>query len=183
MGDLKHTIRVKPGKVVKASDLNHNAGNTPTLVTGGGRNKVRKFGDRIVISEEADTRRLKPTNVRRFVVDTVETDFLYCYTWDGTTQGTELIAVALPYLLRRTPFDGLTRSTYTYAYTNNIERVSTADDDTEETQQITPAYIAGDEILAVRYIKGNTVAYDDYDALISWEDMNTDGRQWAKVTT
>ncbi len=88
----------------------------------------------------------RPT-VQRFRVVSVGLDVLVCNTWDGTTSGAEAVDVALPYLLRRTPFDGGTRDGVSYVYTSNTERSAT-DGINNETQIITPAFVAGDEVWA-----------------------------------
>jgi len=94
--------------------------------------------------------------------------------------------IAVPYLLRRTPFDGLSRNAISYTYTSDTERTATDADDDTESQQITPDYVAGDIIYAVRAPQGGTGvtitnAAGDTVAL-EWLDLNADGRAWAQVT-
>ena len=126
---------------------------------------------------------VKPTaspqsNVRQFEVVGVRTDYLICNAFDGTNAGAEF-AVAMPYLLRRTPFDGSSRNGISYDYTSATARTATQDT-TTETQVIVPSYVAGDIIYGVKGVIGGTDTYDADDAAVEWLDMNVDGRAWAK---
>lgn len=117
--------------------------------------------------------------IRRFRVVSVETDYLYCNTWDGVTQGDVAVKVVLPYLLRRTPFDGYTRNGITYTYTSDTEREADDGSDTE-TQVIVPSYVVDDEIYAVRNVTGTSGVRDSDNVPVDWLDLNVDGRAWAK---
>jgi hypothetical protein len=102
-------------------------------------------------------------------------DWLKVLTWNGADEGTDLIYVAKPYLLRRS------RATWygiTYTYTTDSERTATKGVDTE-TQVIVPAYVADDVLYIVRPY-GGTDTVDDDDQPIVWLDLNVDGRAWAK---
>lgn len=92
------------------------------------------------------------------------------------------VLVAKPYLLRRTPFDGLTRDGIEYTYSSASARI--ADDGDEENQVIVPSYVAGDVIYALRGIEDGVLltvqSGDDAGADLNWIDMNLDGREWAK---
>ena len=104
-------------------------------------------------------------------------------TNDVSTEPT--VFIAKPYLLRRTPFDGLTRNDITYAYDSDTQRVATDADDDTETQQVVPSYVAGDVVFAVRDFSGGTGAWTaptNADPVeVVWQDLNVDGRAWAKV--
>ena len=118
-------------------------------------------------------------------------DYLVCSGYDPyeDEQLTE-VAVAKPYLLRRSPFDGQTIAfrdlTVTYAYSAvKGVRTATAIVDGEvvtETQRITPDYFSGDVILGARVQKGaaeDHVGADDLDGNpIKWLDLGT--RAWAE---
>ncbi len=114
--------------------------------------------------------------LQRFRVVNMNTaDVVTCHTWDGTTEGVQLINIALPYLLRRTPFDGQTRDGVSYTYTSNVER-SASDGVDNETQVIVPGYVDNDEIWAT----GTNVIIGGVGvAGVVWLDLNLDGRAWA----
>jgi len=84
--------------------------------------------------------------------------------------------VAKPYEIRRTPFDGITISGITYTYVSNSERDATDGVDTE-TQFITPSYVVGNEIYAVK-VQGDTGVNDPTPVPIIYIEMNQ-GRAWA----
>lgn len=98
-------------------------------------------------------------------------DYLTCEDADSNT-----VYVAKPYELRRTPFDGETIGGVTYTYTSASEREATDGVDTE-TQFITPAYVVGAEIFAIK-VQGNTGVQTAEPADILYIEMNQ-GRAWA----
>ena len=115
----------------------------------------------------------RPTH-QRFRIKAVGIDVLVCREWDGTTEGTVDVNVALPYILQRTPFDGQVIGGITYTYTNNFTRTAT-DGSTVETQKITPDYLINEEIVAVAVatiIGGVNVSNVDWAA-------PADGHSWA----
>jgi hypothetical protein len=81
--------------------------------------------------------------------------------------------VAKPYELRTDPWDGNTIGGIAYSYNSPSERVA----DGEETQFITPSYIAGAEIYAIKP-KGGTGLQDGDTNDIIWLEVNQ-GRAWA----
>lgn len=117
-------------------------------------------------------------------------DYLRCKTWDGTTMGTEVIAVARPPLLQQTRFDGFLIDGYAYSYDGPNFRIKTRESDGKSEQQvIVPAYAneTGSDVHQIIYaIRAPTglVESDDVgpidDAIIQWVDLNVDGRAWAK---
>ena len=118
------------------------------------------------------------------LVKSVEIDHLTCHKFDFITEGTEDILVALPYLLRRTPFDGVTIDAITFTYASNIER-SLTDGSTTEVQVITPRYrgeigsYVGDVIFVKSGIlKGTGVTVATVP--LKFLDGNDDGREWAR---
>jgi hypothetical protein len=83
--------------------------------------------------------------------------------------------VAKPYELRTDPWDGNTIGGIAYSYTSPSERVA----DSTETQYITPSYITGGEIYAIKPQGGtgiNDGASPPTD--IIWLELNQ-GRAWA----
>jgi len=106
-------------------------------------------------------------------------DYIVCRTWNGTTEGTKDILVALPYLLQRTPFHGQTRNGVTYGYITNRRR--TANNGTEVlTEGVTPSYVLSDEIWAVLAGSGGSgVVEEGTGKPARWLDKNRDGRAWA----
>lgn len=123
--------------------------------------------------------------VRRFVVVEERSDYLVCRRSGGdaaVNTEDQHTYVAKPYLLRQTPFNGLSRNSISYAYTATGERTATDAEDNTESQVIVPSYVVGDEILAARGILGGTGVFGgaDSDLALEWVDLNADGRAWAK---
>jgi hypothetical protein len=89
------------------------------------------------------------------------------------------VQVAKPYLLRRSSFDGLSVEGVTYAYSDSNTRVASddAEEEEDETQEITPSYYAGEKLTAIAHGTGVTTALGE----LQWEDLNTAGRCWAVV--
>lgn len=138
--------------------------------------------------------RLKRTGacVARFRVKSVQDDYITCRTWDGTTEGTTDVKVAKPYTLRKTPLHGKTLTingnVLAFNYTGVSTRIVTKGTATQ-TQIIVPGYIAtgtgygGHEIWAVIGIgRGTGVVLNPgaNEERIVWQDLNLDGRYWAK---
>lgn len=105
---------------------------------------------------------------------------IICRTWDGSTEGTEDVLIAKPYLLRRTPFDGETRGFVTYAYNSDITRTAWDDPEDIDNQVISPAYVINDIIYATRSIEGGTAVTVTAET-IEWLDINADGRVWERT--
>jgi len=127
-----------------------------------------------------------PIQMQVFVIPTTTTDYIWCYRWDGTEQTGEAVRVAVPYLLRSTPFDGHTRNGITYDYdftASPIERTATNVGAETEDQVIVPSFQVDDIIYAIASIDGGTdVRADLGDG--TYEDvtylMLADGRAWSK---
>lgn len=102
------------------------------------------------------------------------------------------VYVAKARLLQRTPFDGKTvtlrRTPVAYSYSNAEfgGRTASPTGSPSEYQVITPPYFQGD-IITARGVLATGYKTQDPDVVpegmtyyyISWEDMNTGGRQWA----
>jgi hypothetical protein len=114
--------------------------------------------------------------VQQFVISGISGDYLVCHTLSGTSSGSGTIYVARPYLLRRSIWSGQTRNGITYTYTDNQTRSATTGG-TAITEKVTPSYQAADVILAVGRIYGTSNV-----GALDFEDLNTDGRSWAKST-
>jgi hypothetical protein len=101
-------------------------------------------------------------------------DYLVCKEWDPVEEieGTDDIWIAKPPLLRRTPFDGHTRGSISYIYTNDFTRTASMSGETDSTELIVPYYLVDDIIVAVKK-EGETGVVD-----CDWEDNNDDGRCW-----
>lgn len=108
-----------------------------------------------------------PLIIQRFVVSSVAGDYVVCTRDDAS--GT--VNVAKPYQLRNSI---TSRNGVTYTYTTTQERDGT-DGSNDETQVVTPSYVAGDVIFAVGPVVGGTSVTD----ALKWVDMNVDGRAWA----
>lgn len=121
---------------------------------------------------------VRAVRVQQFKVVSVQQDYLVCRTWNGTEQGDSDVFVALPYLLRRTPFDGAARNGISYSYGDNVSRTASLSGE-DEAQVMVPSYVAGDVIYAVRNSAGGTGVTANA-AAVQWLDLNVDGRAWAK---
>lgn len=91
-------------------------------------------------------------------------DYIVCRTWDGSVEGDTDVPVAKPYLCRRSPFDGQTRDGISYEYSSHVRRTASVGEGEEEeieVQVLTPLYVAGDEILAVRGISRGTTVFEE----------------------
>ena len=131
--------------------------------------------------------------VRQFQIVELKTDYLIAKPYNGDEVEDNEVKIALPYLLRRTPFETLTnpiaitptRGGFTYTYTTDSERISTkTSDSTTETQVLVPEYVVDDIIYAQKGVLGgvSTEIKDDAgkDIRLDWIDQNLDGRFWAK---
>ncbi len=112
-------------------------------------------------------------------INFILTDYLqgreYVRYDDGTERiGPVDITVALPWLLRQTPFNGQTYNGVTYTYTGLHVRTATAGQDSE-TQRVTPDYVLGDIIYCARQVQGGSGVALSMPSL----DLNVDGRCWA----
>ena len=110
------------------------------------------------------------------IIKQINDDYLQCREWDGQTEGDEF-NVARPWLLRRSPFDGSSRAGFSYSYTTNQRRVSDAPNLDPETQVITPAYVLGDNITAIR---SETLVNDVFNQDVDWLEISPI-RVWASV--
>lgn len=132
--------------------------------------------------------------VRQFKVVDVREDYLECHTFDTIEEGTEIINVAMPYLLRFNIWDSLTNAnalqrilndkTIKFEYKSPFERTAVNVDDEEDTQfqRIIGRYLETDIIYAGIGILGGTDVKDEEDNIVQWLDMNIDGRFWAEAT-
>ena len=89
------------------------------------------------------------------------------------------IGCALPWLLRRTPFDGQTYKGTTYAYVDNQTRNATnpADPGVVYVERITPSYAVGDILHCARLVEGG-VGVGDITLMLHVLDISV-GRVWA----
>lgn len=128
---------------------------------------------------------------RQFRVVEVLKDHITAKPWNGVEEIDAIFKIALPSLLRRTPFDfGLDDSItdprgdgIKYTYTTNIERLADSGAKTE-TQVIQPSYLEDDIIYAQLSIIGGTAVTtsenNEEPETIFFLDINVDGRAWAK---
>lgn len=120
----------------------------------------------------------------QFKIAQIFDNYLRCNSFDGIATGEADIFVARPSLLRGSveSHNGVTFTAYT---SNSTSRTATKGSDTE-TQVIVPAYVKDDVIFASNNIVGGTtVTRTESGATIDvfWQDLNVDGRMWAKVPT
>ena len=122
---------------------------------------------------------------------TVGLDFVWCERHSGhplSAGDNDWVKVALPFQLRRTPYDtgtdapagywGANRNGISYAYTSNTARTATDTDEHEEDQVIVPGYVEGDVIVAMKNITGHELVLTQTGEAVEWLDINVDGRAW-----
>lgn len=123
----------------------------------------------------------------------IKDDYLVCNGTDPNTgKYLQNVAVAKPYVLQKTPFDGSTSYVgnveVTYEYIEDFQRVARAvlaeDYPIAEVQRTTPHYFEGD-ILAVSKAawggRNATQWVDENGQPIEWIDLNFAARAWARV--
>ena len=91
--------------------------------------------------------------------------------------GAQVILIAKPWLLRRTPFDGGMWNGISYTYTSDQTRQATKGPDSE-IQHVTPEYVVGDIIYCAGQLYGGSSVIVS-GQLLTALDMNVDGRAWA----
>lgn len=161
------------------------------MIVGGHGIKVNKVANQVIIDayDQGSGYTSLPTIHTR--VETISGDYLVCDLWDErtATYTTEtLLQVMKPYMLRVTPLNGEAITypngdTVFYRYdAGHPEYLRVAYEggsstsSNYETQQITPIYVEGEIIRAI-------LGAPSYGYEYVWEDVNTCGRHWAKVTT
>ena len=174
--DLHDVPLIKPHDRLTARRMNESRNTLNALLQG-----IRSG----IFEDDIET----PITIRRLRVEIVAGDYLECKMLSaaGGDVGVGRLAVAKPWELRRTPFDGLSWDGYSYSYSSHVERVSTKDsDETTETQVVVPRYVfggtgAGSIIFAVKGITALPgVQFGDPAIVVTWQDMNVSGRAWAK---
>lgn len=136
-------------------------------------------------------------SVERFRLKSMGTNVLVCRTWDGTSEGDTDTFVAKPTKLQpRIAYERIDGVLWTYTYPSNTERVASATGQPDEQQNIVPRYLVpatytgpgpgfptvvypGDEIFAAQFEDALFVA--DGVTPVYYQDLNVDGRAWAKV--
>jgi len=106
-------------------------------------------------------------------------DYLTCRPWDSTVLE-DLLSVAKPWMLRRTPFDGRTRGGISYDYASATRRVATRTGEAE-TQVVVPRYLVADVIYATMAPIGEFGVFPgEPPPSFMLLDDNRDARAWAK---
>ena len=178
-----------------------------------GMKVVRGDTDRVFVSEGNVVVQLSKKaeassggSPERFIVKSIQADYLTCRTWDGTTQGLVDVLIAKPPLLRnKTPAKfadtyGATAITITVAYTyaaTFVRRTAVASvyptglgaTYEDEIQDVDPPYNIYEnvtdsvylypEIWAVKTGKKTGVVVSGSD--VDYLDLNLDGRVWATI--
>ncbi len=138
---------------------------------------IEQMGQAEISTEIPD--RVQPLRVKMFAFIRLEKDVAICNAFNGTTRGEDEIKIALPFILRKTPFDSASDPIpelrdgieYTYTFTNDddterfdkrtsIIKVAGEEDD-EEIQVIVSPYYDGDIVYAMAGIQGGTGVYHD----------------------
>lgn len=106
-------------------------------------------------------------------------EWLRCRTCDGdgTNESTELIYVALPWMLRRSSTHQKSRNFISYTFTSTTQRTASKSGVTQTEVRVIES-VVGDVILAAR--TSSPTGVEDPDGLpIHWEAL-IDGRTWAR---
>jgi len=117
------------------------------------------------------------TAQQQFQIVSVFDDLLLCNRFRDGVADTAQITVAKPWMLRRTPFDGITYQGVQYSYTGTDARTATQGEETED-QEIVPAYASGD-ILCAQPVAGLGLSHGG--ASVDFQDVNETGRAWAQL--
>lgn len=117
------------------------------------------------------------TTLAEFKFVTMNADDMDCHTWDGTTEGTSVVKVMKPSLLKWSQpsprvVQGVSIAYSSYS-TGNQSRVAT-NTGGSITQVITPQYVSGDVIIAAKITLAGSP---------TWVDVNNDGRTFAGPST
>ena len=160
----------KPGHAITASRLSQHVRRTNALMS------VPHAPVQII-----RTRERGGSGVKQFRYKSFKTDYISCLEWDGTTLGVEEVNVALPYMLRQTPFDGETRRSITYTYITGQWRTASKSGESDESQVIVMNFHSSDTIYAVSGVAGGTGVTSETGEEVVWQDLNVDGRMWAKL--
>lgn len=195
----------KPGMdAIPVGALNRLRDGMPRQLRGGGSVEVEAMGDRLIVRDRGDQRGVPDHGnyYAQFVVRQELDDCLLCTPFvqpvDGTSgmweqheydpafvgNGTMFVYVAKPFYLRKTPWDGKTVTVagddldIAYHATNVGERTITDPDGVVQTQKISPPYLQGDVIWALRGMTG-VVSPGGVPAV--WVDVNGASRQWVST--
>ena len=129
---------------------------------------------------------------RRYLVKSVEADYVVCRTWDGTTEGSVDVKVAKPPHLRHSltsqVINGVTVSYGTYAISGGIcTRLATAGGYADQTEMVVPVFQLASgaspddqcEIWADEPEGGTDVQVSGVE--LTWLDQNRDARAWCET--
>lgn len=114
----------------------------------------------------------------RALVKSINADSLTCAILDEDGGEGDLVLVARDQELQRTPFDGNSVGGITYAYSDNVTRTATLDEDetVQAIQEIYPLYVVDfTEIWISEAADGTGLSG------VNYFDMNTAGRAWVKT--
>ena len=127
---------------------------------------------------------VRPSQVdlARFLIVGQGGDYYSAYTLDDDdTQGADLVYIAKPHALQRTPWHGQTVNGYTYTYDTTAEERESDDGTTTEDQIITPSVVySHDQIMAITGINGGTGVTDPNDDPVTWQAVDVPYRWAAK---
>lgn len=176
---------VKPGQQLKARDVNNN------LVRGPQRGQAysgnvnrRNFPDGVAVDLPGG-QAIAGASVyfRQAEIQSVEEDYLVCKMYDtvaGSTTGAN-IAVAKPFLLQQSPFDGQTITyidgeaiTYTKDATDPEYKRNHDNGSTSADFAVTPNWFVGEQIVIIR------VPFSVNGTTYNWMEFPM-GRYWAEV--
>lgn len=121
--------------------------------------------------------------VHQFKIVSIQGNYLTCNPYDGVNAAPAgiVVYIAKPTQLRSSIASRAeTEGTVTYtSYSSDGQQRTATRGATTETQIVTPRYLAGDIIYAVRGVVGKLPLNGDSE-MIEHLDINADGRAWAK---
>jgi len=171
-GPLVKTPRFKPGDPLRADDLNLIVKSIVKRFSGDKGLDVKLVADQIIFSLAGQDPRT-PIG-RQMQVQSDQGDYLICRTLDAAGNvGTGDVNVLKPWILRRTPFEGLTVNGVSYTYSANGTREANG----TETQLITQDYFTGAEITVLEL---NVIVELTTGIFTKLIDMNDSGRKWCE---
>lgn len=115
-------------------------------------------------------------------ITAINNDYLtISYQPDGLDEAEDVL-IAKPFMLRKTPFDGQTVNSITYAYDEDDENKRIATEDGEDREEyLRPAYYVGEEITIARIPQEITVENDSGAEIeLRYVDANTSGKSWVE---
>lgn len=147
--------------------------------------RLRRTAGGMVLDIESRGGSAAATGGTQYHLKTVQSDYITCRTWDGSSDGATDIHIAKPYKWRNSIASDLLQGiTHTYTYTSNVDGLGVDNvsrinswSSTSETEMMFPVWVFNEIIHAVPMNHtGVTVSGKELKLL-----MVSSPRQWGKV--